>query len=60
MEALKLLFTSEVGLFSLAVFAGLLAMIVYFVWLFAFAKDSSEAAATDRGVAKDSWTAEAG
>lgn len=43
MQALKLLFTSDVGLFSAAVFAVLLAMIVYFVWLFAFHKDTSTA-----------------
>lgn len=41
MQALKLLFTSDVGLFTAAVFAVLLAMIVYFVWLFAFRKDAS-------------------
>ncbi|GAB3553755.1 hypothetical protein GCM10027343_40930 [Noviherbaspirillum agri] len=41
MQALQLLFTSDVGLFTVAVFVVMLAMIVYFSWLFAFKKDSS-------------------
>ncbi|MGE5651329.1 DUF3149 domain-containing protein [Noviherbaspirillum sp. UKPF54] len=43
MQAWKLLFTSDVGLFSVAVFIVLFAMIAYFLWLFGFKKDCSEA-----------------
>lgn len=44
MQAWKLLFTSDVGLFSVAVFMVLFAMIGYFLWLFGFKKDADEAA----------------
>ncbi|WP_084199422.1 DUF3149 domain-containing protein [Noviherbaspirillum autotrophicum] len=43
MQAWKLLFTSDVGLFSVAVFIVLFAMIGYFLWLFSFKKDATEA-----------------
>lgn len=42
MQAWKLLFSSDVGLFSVAVFIVLFAMIGYFTWLFSFKKDTSE------------------
>jgi Protein of unknown function (DUF3149) len=41
MQALQLLFTSDVGLFTVAVFVVMLAMIGYFSWLFTFKKDTS-------------------
>ena len=41
MQALQLLFTSDVGLFTVAVFIVMFAMIGYFSWLFAFKKDTS-------------------
>lgn len=42
MQAWKLLFTSDVGLFSVAVFIVLFAMIAYFLWLFAVRKPDDE------------------
>lgn len=42
MQAWKLLFSSDVGLFSVAVFIVLFAMIGYFTWLFSFKKDTSD------------------
>lgn len=42
MQAWKLLFSSDVGLFSVAVFIVIFAMIGYFTWLFAFKKDTSD------------------
>ncbi len=41
MQALQLLFTSDVGLFTVAVFVVMLAMVGYFSWLFAFKKDTT-------------------
>ncbi|HJV75810.1 MAG TPA: DUF3149 domain-containing protein [Noviherbaspirillum sp.] len=43
MQAWKLLFSSDVGLFSVAVFIVMFAMIGYFLWLFNFKKDATEA-----------------
>ena len=42
MQAWKMLFTSDVGLFTVAVFLVLFAMIAYFLWLFAIRKPDDE------------------
>lgn len=47
MQAWKLLFTSDVGLFSVAVFVVLFAMIGYFLWLFTFKKDPDESSKSE-------------
>ena len=41
MQALQLLFTSDVGLFTVAVFVVMLAMVGYFSWLSAFKTDTT-------------------
>lgn len=41
MQAWRLLFTSDVGLFTVAVFLVLFAMVGYFFWLFTFKKDAT-------------------
>lgn len=41
MQALRLLFSSDVGLFTVAVFIVMLAMVGYFTWLFTFKKDTT-------------------
>jgi len=42
MQAWKMLFTSDVGLFTVAVFLVLFAMMAYFLWLFAIRKPGDE------------------